>query len=111
MQSTRFVVTSTSSTASLPSVSTEATSKPTNARSWASFFASTGTRTYSDSQERGIFIASSRELRQEAQVALVEEPDVVDAVPDHGHALDPDPEREAGHDLGIVDLAAEALVH
>jgi len=49
----------------------------------------------------------SSELAQEAQLVGVEEPDVVDAVLEHRHALDAETEREAGDRLGIVADGAE----
>src|SRR5215813_10690254 len=47
-------------------------------------------------------LASSRELRQESHVVLEEQPDIVDAVLQHGDALDTEPEGEAGDALGVV---------
>ena len=41
------------------------------------------------------------ELPQEPQIALQEQPQVVDAVADHRHPLDAQAEREAGVSLGI----------
>ena len=45
---------------------------------------------------------SQRELLEEAQVVLVEQPDVVDAVLQHRDALDAHAEREAGDLLRVV---------
>src|SRR5207245_5101576 len=41
-------------------------------------------------------------LFQEPQIILVEQPDVVDAIADHGNALDAEPEGPAGPDFRIV---------
>src|SRR6059036_1108931 len=45
---------------------------------------------------------SPGELGQEAQVVLVQQPDVVDAVLQHGDPLDAEAEGEAGVALGVV---------
>src|SRR5262245_5051147 len=45
---------------------------------------------------------SCGKLRQEPVVVLVKQPDVVDAVLEHGDALDAEPEREPGVALGVV---------
>src|SRR5262245_59139456 len=113
MASTRFVVTSMSSTASLPSVSRPSRASPTIVRSWPRRAGSTATSTNSLSQESGTFtgFSSSPELLQEAEVVLVEEADVVDAVADHGHAVDAEAERESGHLLRVVDHVSELPVH
>src|SRR5574341_2691936 len=116
MQSTRLVVTSRSRTTSPPSVSTASTASPTAVKSSASFFGSTAAATNARSQESGTLIAGargrgpSRELLQEAQVVSVEEPDVVDSVLDHGHALDAEAEGEARHLLGVVHGLSQPLV-
>src|SRR5687767_9299077 len=97
MQSTRLVVMSRSSTASAPRISTPSTASPAAVKSSPSLRTSAGASTKSRSQETTIFTAgASRELLEEPQVVLVEEPDVVDAVADHGHAVDPEAEGEAG---------------
>src|SRR4029434_193574 len=44
----------------------------------------------------------SRELSQEAQVVLEEQPKIVDAVFEHRDALDPHAKRPAGDLLGVV---------
>ena len=59
-----------------------------------------GTSTNSRSQEQEDL--HSRELLEEAQVVLVEQADVVDAVLQHRDALDAEAEREAGDLLGVV---------
>src|SRR5712664_868492 len=46
--------------------------------------------------------SSDRELLQEPQIVFVEQPDVVDAVLQHGHALEPEAERETGNLLRVV---------
>src|SRR3989442_1324030 len=51
---------------------------------------------------------SPGKLGQEAQVVLVEQADVVDAMLQHGDPLDPEPEREAGVTLRVV---ADLLEH
>src|SRR3990172_7817358 len=83
-----------------PVVMTSPTSAPAIVRRRAS---STGSRvrsTYSESHLRGTRIVLS-ELGQEAQVVGVEEADVLDAVAEHGDALDP-----AGAGAGAAALAA-----
>src|SRR5262245_51902810 len=127
MQSTRLVVMSRSSTRSCSRSSMASTANPRSVRSSASCFGSTGTSTNSRNQERGTFTQSplplcasslacvslwcrsrgarSRELLQEAQVAAVEEADVVDAMLHQGHALDAQSEGEAGDLPGVVDHA------
>src|SRR5687767_12425050 len=114
MQSTRLVVTSRSSTASSPRMSTPSTASPAAVRSSPILRTSAGASTKSRSQETRIFIAGgprSRELLEEAEVVLVEQPDVVDPVAHHGHAVDAQAEGEAAHLLGVVDHAAEVRVH
>src|SRR5205823_1868747 len=49
-------------------------------------------------------VTLSSELLQEAQVVLIEEADVVDAVAQHRHPLEPEPKRRPAV-LGGVDLA------
>src|SRR5262245_58375841 len=107
--STRFVVMSRSSTASLPWNSMPSQARPTLVRSSASCCGSTVRSTKSLTQETGIFIAL-RELLQEADVALVEQTDVRDAVLDHRHALDARAERETADLRGVVDDFPEVLV-
>src|SRR3989442_12820766 len=91
MQSTRLVVTSMSSTASLPSLSRPSRAKPARVRSSPRRPGSTATSTNSRSQESGTFIhrppPSSPELLQEAQVVSVEEADVLHPMTPHGYAL------------------------
>src|SRR5215470_19115897 len=54
----------------------------------------------------------SRELSQEAQVVLEEQPEVVDSVLEHRDPLDPHAERPAGDYLGIVaDVAQDLRMH
>src|SRR6266581_6225783 len=48
------------------------------------------------------FPASPGELRQEPQIVLEEQADVVDAVLEHGDAIDPEAEREPGVALRVV---------
>ena len=45
---------------------------------------------------------SQRKLLQETKIVFVEQPDVIDAVLQHGDALDAHAEREAGVALGVV---------
>src|SRR5437867_3127418 len=47
-------------------------------------------------------VSSDRELLQEPQIVFVEQPDVVDAVLQHGDALEPEAERETGDLLRVV---------
>src|SRR5262245_52208873 len=55
---------------------------------------------------------SCERLSEEAEVVLVEQADVVDAVLEHGDALDPQPEGEAAHHAGVVaDLLEDRRVH
>src|SRR3990172_4779731 len=84
-----------------PVVMTSPTSAPAIVRRRAS---STGSRvrsTYSESHLRGTRIVLS-ELGQEAQVVGVEEADVLDAVAEHGDALDPHAKGKTGVALRIV---------
>src|SRR5438132_9228522 len=115
MQSTRLVVTSMSSTASLPSLSRPSRAKPARVRSSPRRPGSTVTSTNSRSQETGSFIhrpsPSPPELFQEAQVVPVEEPDVVHPMAHHGDALDAQAEGEARDLLGVVDGAPQPGVH
>src|SRR6187397_1580465 len=111
MASTRLVVTSRSSTASSPRVSIPSTASPAAVRASPRTRASPGASTNSRSQERRTFIARSRELAEEAQVVLVEEADVVDAVAHHGHPVDAEAEGEAGDGLRVVGHPAQARVH
>src|SRR5262245_56704227 len=101
-----------SRTASLPSVSRPSRASPTIVRSSPSRAGSTATSTNSRSQDSGTFTGapSSLELLQEAQVVLVEQPDVVDAVADHRDAVDAQAEREPRHLLGVVDDASELAI-
>ena len=50
--------------------------------------------------------ASAHELLQEADVVVVEQPQVGDAVLEHRDPLDPHPEREPLHALGVVAVLA-----
>src|SRR5687767_1802279 len=115
MASTRLVVMSRSSTASsAPRISTPSTASPAAVRPSPSLRTSAGASTNSRSQETRIFTPAgpgSCELLEEPQVVLVEQADVVDAVADHGHAVDPEAEGEAGDHLGVVDDTAEPRVH
>ena len=101
MQSGRLAVTSKSSTASPPaSVSMPSTANPRTDIVAAISSAVPGTSTNSRSQESEHL--HSGELLQEAQVVLVEQPDVVDAVLQHRDALHADAEREPGDLLRVV---------
>src|SRR5260370_7725118 len=54
----------------------------------------------------------SRELSQEAQVVLEEQPEVVDPVLEHRDALDPHAERPPGDLLGVVaDVPQHLRMH
>src|SRR5690606_16272219 len=56
--------------------------------------------------------ASASELLEEAQVVLVEHPQVADAVAQHGQALDAGPEGETDVALGIqADVAHDVRMH
>src|SRR5262245_35203871 len=88
--SPRFGVTLMSSTASsAPIASMASTSRPAIASRWPSSCEFQGTCTHSPSQERNTFMSSkSLKLAQEAQVVLVEQPQIVHAVAQHREALD-----------------------
>src|SRR5881296_2943263 len=51
--------------------------------------------------------ASPGELRQEPQIVLEEQADVVDAMLEHGDAVDPEAEREPGEALRVVSHLLE----
>src|SRR2546429_5407369 len=51
---------------------------------------------------------AASKLPQKPQIIFVEEPDVVDAIADHGDAFDAEAEGPAGPDFGIV---ADVLEH
>src|SRR3954454_7954227 len=53
----------------------------------------------------------SPELLQEAQVVLVEHPQVGDAVLEEGDPLDPHAEGEALHALGVVAVLGDVAEH
>src|SRR5215475_3748753 len=86
---------------------TDATSMPALTRRSAACAAVSLRSTNSRTQPYGIFIAS-RELPEEAQVVLEEEPQVVDAVLQHRDAFDAHAERPARVFLRIV---ADVLQH
>src|SRR2546423_4196880 len=74
---------------------------PLSVSARSSGFPSIGAK--SRSQESGAFTSSpSSELLQEPDVVLEERLDVLDAVADHGHPLQPESEGEAGVGLGVV---------
>src|SRR6185312_8946539 len=97
-QSGRFAVTSKSTT----SFSTDATSNPRSPIFPAISSAEAFTSTKSRNHERTRRMRSVLELLEEAQVVLVEEPDVFDLVFEDGDALDADAPREARVPLGVV---------
>src|SRR6266536_6469184 len=49
-----------------------------------------------------MFSISNSELPQKPQVIFVKQPDIIDAIADHGNAFDAEAERPPGPDLGIV---------
>src|SRR6185295_16162966 len=56
------------------------------------------------------FMAS--ELAQEPEIVLVEQPDVRDAIPDHGDAFDPESKRPSRPDLWIpTDVFQHLRMH
>src|SRR5437867_4912485 len=87
---------------------TDATSMPALTRRSAACPAVSRRSTNSRTHAYGIFIAS-RELLQEAQVVLEEQPQIVDAVLQHRDALDTHAERPAGDLLGVVAEVAQPL--
>src|SRR5437870_5067109 len=90
--------------------STDSTSSPAMIKASASSSGASTTSTSSRSQLRVIFtVAASSELSQKAQVVLIEEANVGDAVLQHRHALDSHAERKARDRLGIVTDGAEHL--
>src|SRR4030095_14740835 len=109
MQSGRLPVTSKSMTVSpSPSRSSPSTAKPRTDIVAAISSAAAGASTHTRSQERRTFMdrepcrSQRRELLEEAHVLLVEQSAVLDAVLQHGDALDPHAECEAGHALGVI---------
>ena len=104
MQSGRLAVTSKSMTASpsaepLDAFDREAAHRHRRARSPPACRARRRTRA---ARRARTFIRRMRELLEEAQVVLVEQADVVDAVLQHRDALDAHAEREAGDLLRVV---------
>src|SRR5476651_1498456 len=98
----RFAVISKSITASPPpSGSIDATSKPRDASVFATSSADALTSTNSRSQDKTSFM-SVRELLEESQIVLVEQPDVLDLIAENRDALDADAPREAGVFLRVV---------
>src|SRR5579884_2711612 len=75
---------------------------------------SSGGEQYSRSQASGTLISApppSPELLQEADVVVVEQPQVGNAVLEHRDPLDPHPEGEALDPLGVVAVLAHVLEH
>src|SRR5882762_9960909 len=112
-QSGRFAVISKSRTASpiadcrspIDDLSTDASSKPRMDSTWPSSSGGAVTSTNSRSQDTRIFIdarGSQRELLQKTEVVFVEQTDVLDAVLQQRHALDPDAKRKARVTLGVI---------
>src|SRR5436309_2420749 len=86
---------------------TDATSIPALTRRSAACEAVSRRSTNSRTHPYGIFIGS-RELLEEAQVVLEEQPEIVDAVLQHRDALDAHPEGPARELLRIVaDIRSE----
>src|SRR5579875_1367023 len=97
------------SSAATPWVSTRSTSVPVMARRSASAWALRSGRQYSCNQLSGTRMAS--ELLQEANVVVVEQAQVGDAVLEHGDALDAHAEGEALHPVGVVAVVLDVGEH
>src|SRR5699024_8352562 len=111
-------VTTPTTTLSMPAErsTSSSTSKPQPKSLASSSCAVTSMSTYSFNQLNGTFMAdfplSTFELLQEPQVVLKHQADVVDAVFEHGDALDADAERQARVDLGVdAAVLQHAVVH
>src|SRR4051794_914095 len=90
-----------------PRRSIRSTSQLETASRAASSASGTLKSTYSRSQETGTLIS---ELAQEADVVLPQQPDVRQPVAEQRDPLEPEPEREARHLLGVVAVGADELV-
>src|SRR6476660_7071640 len=110
MQSGRLDVTSKSKIVSWPTRSRESMGMPTAVSRAPTSAGSSPGSTYSFSQSRLNFISpSQRELFQEPEIVLEEQPDVVDAIFQHGDPIHPEPEDEAGEGLGVVADGAQHI--
>src|SRR5581483_3425083 len=108
-----------------PRRTTRSTSQLVNTSRRASSSTGRSNWTYSRSQLTGTFISdhlahrscacqmwargSPSKLLQDADVVVPEQPQIREPVPEHGDALDPEAEREAGPDLGVVADVDEHL--
>src|SRR5258705_3199524 len=90
---------------------TDATSIPALTSRSAACAAVSRRSTNSRTHPYGIFIGS-RELPEEPQVVLEEQPEIVDAVLQHRDPLDAHPERPAREFLGVIaDILQDPRMH
>src|SRR5512139_1097616 len=91
------------------------TSSPAMVRAWASWGVSSAglTRLRNQASENCMMCATGLvELLEEAEIVLEEQPQVVDAIAQHGEALDAEAEGKADESLGVdVDVPEDVGVH